>query len=43
MISTNGKMTYEFYALGFGEPIAISSHHGIGIGDLLDQVISYYA
>ncbi|MDD3067480.1 MAG: ribosome biogenesis GTPase Der [Acholeplasmataceae bacterium] len=32
---------YEFYALGFGEPIAISSHHGIGIGDLLDKVISY--
>ncbi|MFU8792498.1 MAG: ribosome biogenesis GTPase Der [Acholeplasmataceae bacterium] len=32
---------YEFYALGFGEPIAISSHHGIGIGDLLDQVVSH--
>ena len=32
---------YEFYALGFGDPIAISSHHGIGIGDLLDKVISY--
>ena len=32
---------YEFYALGFGEPIAISSHHGIGIGDLLDLVISH--
>ncbi len=32
---------YEFYALGFSEPIAISSHHGIGIGDLLDQVMSY--
>ncbi|MBU1141550.1 MAG: ribosome biogenesis GTPase Der [Firmicutes bacterium] len=30
---------YEFYALGLGEPIAISSHHGIGIGDLLDLVI----
>ncbi len=32
---------YEFYALGLGDPIAISSHHGIGIGDLLDQIISY--
>jgi GTPase len=32
---------YEFYALGLGDPIAISSHHGIGIGDLLDKVISY--
>lgn len=32
---------YEFYQLGFDDPIAISSHHGIGIGDLLDRVISY--
>lgn len=32
---------YEFYALGLGDPIAISSHHGIGTGDLLDRVISY--
>ncbi|MGI2295791.1 ribosome biogenesis GTPase Der [Paenibacillus sp. GXUN7292] len=27
---------YEFYSLGFGEPIALSGSHGIGIGDLLD-------
>jgi GTPase len=32
---------YEFYSLGFGDPIAISSIHGIGIGDLLDLVISH--
>lgn len=32
---------YEFYALGFGDPVAISSHHGIGIGDLLDRVIAH--
>ncbi len=32
---------YEFYALGLGDPIAISSHHGIGTGDLLDKVVSY--
>jgi GTPase len=32
---------YEFYALGFGDPIAVSTIHGIGIGDLLDQIISY--
>ena len=31
--------TYEFYALGFGDPIAVSTIHGIGIGDLLDKVI----
>lgn len=30
---------YEFYELGFGEPFFISSEHGTGIGDLLDEVI----
>lgn len=30
----------EFYALGIGDPIAVSGAHGIGIGDVLDQVIS---
>ncbi len=29
----------EFYSLGFGEPIAVSGAHGIGIGDLLDKII----
>lgn len=29
---------YEFYNLGLGEPIAISSVHGHGTGDLLDAV-----
>ncbi|MFA6800487.1 MAG: ribosome biogenesis GTPase Der [Acholeplasmataceae bacterium] len=32
---------YEFYALGFGEPIGISAHHGLGTGDLADKIISY--
>lgn len=27
---------YEFYALGLGDPIAVSGVHGIGIGDVLD-------
>jgi GTP-binding protein len=32
---------YEFYELGFeGEPIAISSLHGSGTGDLLHEVLS---
>ena len=31
---------YEFYALGIGDPIAVSGVHGIGIGDLLDRVIA---
>lgn len=30
---------YEFYGLGFGQPIAISGSHGLGIGDLLDAAI----
>jgi GTPase len=31
---------YPFYALGEGEPYAISASHGLGIGDLLDIVVS---
>lgn len=31
---------YEFYALGVGDPIPVSASHGIGIGDLLDQIIN---
>lgn len=30
---------HEFYALGIGDPIAISTAHGIGIGDLLDRIV----
>lgn len=30
---------YDFYSLGIGEPIPVSSAHGIGVGDLLDEVI----
>lgn len=30
---------YEFYNLGFGDPIAISGSHGTGIGDLLDAAV----
>lgn len=30
----------EFYALGIGDPIAVSGAHGIGIGDILDQIIA---
>ena len=32
---------YEFYNLGLGDPIAISSVHGHGTGDLLDEVLKY--
>ncbi len=33
---------YEFYNLGIGEPFAISSTHGMGLGELLDEVCSYF-
>jgi len=33
---------YEFYALGVEEIIAVSGVHGIGIGDLLDNIISKF-
>ncbi len=32
---------YEFYNLGIGDPIAVSSIHGHGTGDLLDAVIEH--
>lgn len=33
---------YEFYELGLGEPVPISSEQGLGIGDLLDEIISNF-
>ena len=33
---------YEFYNLGLGDPIAVSSVHGTGTGDLLDAVAEYF-
>ncbi len=32
---------YEFYNLGLGDPIAVSSVHGHGTGDLLDAVMEH--
>lgn len=32
---------YEFYNLGLGEPFAVSSVHGHGTGDLLDEVLKH--
>lgn len=31
-------MIYDFYSLGFGDPYPISGSHGLGLGDLLDEV-----
>lgn len=33
---------YDFYELGFGEPIAISSVNGLNLGDLLDEICSHF-
>ncbi|MCG5102934.1 ribosome biogenesis GTPase Der [Oceanobacillus alkalisoli] len=33
---------YEYYSLGFGEPFPISGAHGLGLGDLLDEVIHHF-
>jgi len=30
----------EFYALGLGDPIAVSAAQGLGTGDLLDRIVS---
>lgn len=32
---------YEFYNLGLGDPVEVSSVHGYGTGDLLDRVVEY--
>lgn len=33
---------YEFYELGLGDPIGISSVNMLGFGDLLDQIVSFF-
>jgi len=30
---------HEYWQLGIGEPIGVSGEHGLGVGDLLDEVI----
>lgn len=33
---------YEFYNLAMGDVISVSSLHGLGMGDLLDEVFKYF-
>lgn len=33
---------FEFYALGLGEPFAVSSEHSRGVGDVLDQAVKSF-
>ena len=43
-VDTPGELPpdfYEFYNLGLGDPVAVSSVHGMGTGDLLDEVLKY--
>ncbi|WP_300346773.1 ribosome biogenesis GTPase Der [Clostridium sp.] len=34
--------SYEFYNLGIGEPITISASQGLGLGDMLDEVVAHF-
>ncbi len=33
---------YDFYSLGFGEPLPLSGTHGIGLGDILDAIVAAF-
>lgn len=33
---------YEFYNLGLGEPVSVSSSEALGIGDLLDEIVAKF-
>jgi len=41
-ISRNEYLHYEFYNLGLGDPISVSSIHGLGVGDLLDEIVANF-
>lgn len=34
--------TAEFYELGLGTPYGVSSVHGLGVGDLLDEIVAVF-
>lgn len=36
------EKVFEFYSLGLGEPYPVSGEHGKGIGDVLDECVSYF-
>src|SRR5690625_18610 len=33
---------FEYYSLGFGDPFPVSGAHGIGVGDVLDEVLKHF-
>lgn len=36
------EKVFEFYSLGLGEPFPLSAEHGTGIGDVLDEAVSWF-
>jgi GTPase len=36
------EQIYDFYSLGFGDPVPISGSHGLGLGDLLDEAAKHF-
>lgn len=36
------EQLFEFYSLGFGEPFPVSGTHGLGLGDLLDEIVKHF-
>ncbi|HWR18183.1 MAG TPA: ribosome biogenesis GTPase Der [Clostridia bacterium] len=33
---------YDFYSLGIGDPFTISAEQGLGLGDLLDEIVKHF-
>ncbi|MGN1043021.1 MAG: ribosome biogenesis GTPase Der [Christensenellales bacterium] len=40
--NNNYDTVYDFYALGLGEPIPVSSEQGLNLGDLLDEIVKFF-
>ena len=40
-VEGNPDLIYDFYALGLGDPLAVSAEHGLKTGDLLDMIVSH--
>ena len=36
------EKVFEFYSLGLGEPFPVSAEHSTGIGDVLDEAVSWF-
>ncbi len=40
--SMDEQVKYDYYCLGLGEPHTISAVQGLGLGDMLDELVSYF-